>query len=256
MYTVQVGDPKETIRAQIRGILMAMCRIYPGSKMFNHLLEVTANSKNAKARAECLEEVGALIQRNGVSVMLPQKSLPIIASHISDRDAGVRNAALGAVAQAYTLIGDPIYKYVGKLSEKDKSMVEERLKVNTHDLCTISLNESRNRKLNSQRTKTNVSSLPAAPKRSSVHEDMHVDQPHVHSELPRPSRLSLNKSKMSLPRPRQSLPRPVEVQPIDDVMHEPEREYICPHAQSFLPEPRAIPSHHELLPYHQRKTNT
>jgi cytoskeleton-associated protein 5 len=104
--------------------------------MFNHLLEATANSKNAKTRAECLEEVGALIQRNGVSVMLPQKSLPIIASHISDRDAGVRNAALGAVAQAYTLIGEPVYKYVGRLSEKDKSMVEERLKVHVIQVIT------------------------------------------------------------------------------------------------------------------------
>ncbi|GAB5588997.1 hypothetical protein Unana1_03897 [Umbelopsis nana] len=152
----KVGDPKETIRPQIRGILMAMCRIYPSSKMFNHLWKLQQTPRTRK-----------LVQ----SVWK------------NDRDAGVRNAALGAVAQAYTLIGDPIYRYVGKLSEKDKSMVEERLK----------------------RTKT-------------------------------------NKSKMSLPRPRQSLPRPVEVEPIDDVMHEPEREYIRPHAQSFLPEPRAIPS--------------
>ncbi|KAM3584347.1 hypothetical protein VKS41_003168 [Umbelopsis sp. WA50703] len=227
----KVGDPKETMRVRIRGILATMCRIYPGSKMFNHLLEVTANSKNAKARAECLEEVSALIQRNGVSVMLPQKSLPIIAGHISDRDAGVRNAALGAVAQAYTLIGDPVYKYVGRLSEKDMSMVEERLK----------------------RTKTNVSSAPAQPKRTTATDDLHNEQSLPHSELPRPSRLSLNKGKLSLPRPRQYAQPRAEVEPMAGVEHEPEREMLRPSGQSFLPEPRGVrspPKNTSISPEH------
>lgn len=125
----KVGDPKETMRSRIRAILKAICRIYPASKVLNYLLDSAANSKNAKARAECLEEVGALIQRNGISVMLPNKALPLIATHIGDRDAGVRNAALNAIAQAYILIGDPVMKYMTRLGEKEKGMLEERLKV-------------------------------------------------------------------------------------------------------------------------------
>lgn len=125
----KVGDPKEVMRARIRGILKALCRIYPASKVFNYLLDSAAASKNAKARAECLEEVGALIQRNGISVMLPNKALPLIATHIGDRDAGVRNAALNGIAQAYILIGDAVMKYMTRLGEKEKGMLEERLKV-------------------------------------------------------------------------------------------------------------------------------
>lgn len=117
------------MRARIRNILKGMCRVYPATKLFNHILDSAASSKNAKARAECLEEIGALIQRNGISVMIPNKSLPLVATHIGDRDAGVRNAALNAIAQAYILVGDTVYKYVGRLAEKEKGMLEERLKV-------------------------------------------------------------------------------------------------------------------------------
>lgn len=128
----KVGDPKEVMRARVRAILNSLCRIYPPSKMFNWLLESVASSKNAKARAECLEEVGSLIQQKGVEIMLPNKALPLIAVHIGDRDAGVRNAALSAIAQAYILIGDGVMKYMTKLGDKEKSMLEERLKVCTH----------------------------------------------------------------------------------------------------------------------------
>lgn len=117
------------MRTRIRNILKSFCRIYPASKLFNYLLDSAANSKNAKARAECLEEVGALIQRNGVSIMLPNKSLPLIATHIGDRDAGVRNAALNAIAQAYILMGDSVMQHVSRIGEKEKGMLEERLKV-------------------------------------------------------------------------------------------------------------------------------
>lgn len=125
----KLGDPKEAMRTRIRNILDSLCRIYPASKLFNYLLDSASKSKNAKARAECLEEVGALIQRNGISVMLPDKSLPLIAAHIGDRDSGVRNAALNAVAQAYILMGDAVFKFVSRLGEKEKDMLEERLKV-------------------------------------------------------------------------------------------------------------------------------
>ncbi|KAI8337676.1 armadillo-type protein [Chlamydoabsidia padenii] len=124
----KVGDPKETIRTRIRSILKKICTIYPASKMVNYLLDASVNSKNAKTRIECLDEVGSLIQEYGISVMLPHKALPIIASHIRDRDAAVRQASLNAIAQAYILIGEPVVKYVGRLNEVEKGLLEERLK--------------------------------------------------------------------------------------------------------------------------------
>lgn len=40
----------------------------------------------------------------------------------------VRNGALTAITAAYAIIGETIYKHLGKLSEKDKSMIDERIK--------------------------------------------------------------------------------------------------------------------------------
>ncbi|ORZ13461.1 armadillo-type protein [Absidia repens] len=124
----KIGDPKEIIRAKIRSILNSACTIYPPSKMVNILLDSAANSKNPKARAECLDEIGTLLQQYGISVMLPNKALPLIATHIGDRDPGVRNTALNAIAQTYIIIGDPVLKYVNRLGEKEKGLLEERLK--------------------------------------------------------------------------------------------------------------------------------
>lgn len=123
----KVGDNKESMRTKIRSIMKQICRIYPASKMFNYVMK-GVESKNARTRTECLDELGFLVQRNGLSVCNPPKCFPLIASQIGDRDAGVRNAALGAITQGYLLVGDQIFKYLGRLSDKDKSLLEEKLK--------------------------------------------------------------------------------------------------------------------------------
>ncbi|KAI8849851.1 armadillo-type protein [Chytridium lagenaria] len=123
----KTGDNKETMRVKIRGILKQICRVYPASKLFNYLLE-GLKSKNSRTRTECLEELADIIKKNGISVCAPAKVFPVIAAQISDSDAKVRNGALGVVTQAYMFVGDAVYKYVGRLSDKDKSLIEEKLK--------------------------------------------------------------------------------------------------------------------------------
>lgn len=44
-----------------------MARVYPVSKLFSFLISLLS-SKNSRARAECLEECGILVEKNGVSV--------------------------------------------------------------------------------------------------------------------------------------------------------------------------------------------
>ncbi|KAI8994916.1 armadillo-type protein [Pilobolus umbonatus] len=211
----KLGDPKEIMRTRIRTILKAVCRIYPASKVFNYLLDSAANSKNAKARAECLEEVGSLIQRNGISVMLPNKALPLIATHIGDRDAGVRNAALNGIAQAYILMGDPVMKYVTRLGEKEKGMLEERLK----------------------RTKPSASVIAALEKEKARQEaeEMEVD------ELPSLANLNRNgRSQIGKPR---GLARPtpqVQVAPEPEPMEDIQEEYVA-----RVPEPQVYRNQHE-----------
>ncbi|KAA8590597.1 hypothetical protein FQN60_014531, partial [Etheostoma spectabile] len=126
---LKVGEPKDVVRKDVRAILTMLCKVYPASKVFPFLMDGT-KSKNSKQRAECLEELGCLIEGYGMNVCqpTPAKSLKEIAVHIGDRDTSVRNAALNTVVAVYNVCGDQVYKLIGNLSEKDMSMLEERIK--------------------------------------------------------------------------------------------------------------------------------
>ncbi|KAM9381107.1 cytoskeleton-associated protein 5 isoform 2-T2 [Phaethornis superciliosus] len=126
---LKVGEPKDVIRRDVRAILNRMCLIYPASKMFTFIMEGT-KSKNSKQRAECLEELGCLVESYGMNVCQPTpgKALKEMATHIGDRDNTVRNAALNTIVTVYNVHGDQVFKLIGNLSEKDMSMLEERIK--------------------------------------------------------------------------------------------------------------------------------
>ncbi|XP_038561240.1 cytoskeleton-associated protein 5 isoform X3 [Micropterus salmoides] len=126
---LKVGESKDVVRKDVRAILTMLCKVYPASKVFPFLMEGT-KSKNSKQRSECLDELGCLIEGYGMNVCQPTaaKCLKEIAVHIGDRDTSVRNAALNTVVAVYNVCGDQVYKLIGNLSEKDMSMLEERIK--------------------------------------------------------------------------------------------------------------------------------
>jgi len=66
---------------------------------------------------ECLEELGVLIQNNGMIVCgpQPQKTLPTLATQISDRDNAVRSAALNTMVVIYNHVGEGVYKYTSQV---------------------------------------------------------------------------------------------------------------------------------------------
>lgn len=115
------------MRVKIRSLTKQLSRLYPASKLFSFVLK-GLESKNSRTRAECLDELAYLIQRNGLGVCVPGKVFPVISAQVSDRDAPVRNAALGVIVQAYLLVGDSVFKYLGRISDKDKSLIDERIK--------------------------------------------------------------------------------------------------------------------------------
>lgn len=51
-----------------------------------------------------------------------------IASCIADRDSNVRNSALNAITTVYKKIGDKVYSLIGKLDDKEKAMLDERIR--------------------------------------------------------------------------------------------------------------------------------
>ncbi|XP_034051282.1 cytoskeleton-associated protein 5-like [Thalassophryne amazonica] len=126
---LKMGESKDVVRKDVRVIANMMCKMYPASKIFPFVMDGT-KSKNSKQRAECLEELGCLILLCGMSVCqpTPAKALKEIAVHIGDRDTSVRNAALNTLVVAYNVCGEQVYKFIGNLSDKDMSMLEERIK--------------------------------------------------------------------------------------------------------------------------------
>lgn len=126
-FVQKTGDPKETLRVKFRSIMKQLARVYPASKLFLQIMK-GLDSKNSRTRTECLDEIASLLQRSGSSVFNASKSLPLIVSQVSDRDSSVRNASLGAICQAYLLLGDDIYKSIGRLADKEKGIIMERIR--------------------------------------------------------------------------------------------------------------------------------
>lgn len=127
---LKIGDPKDAVRSQVRDIIRLLHSIHPMTKIFSFLMD-GLKSKNARQRAECLDELGHLLcKTNTLSICQPTPPVALkeIARHISDRDNSVRNAALNTVTQAFFITGDKIYKLIGQMTDKDLSMLDERIK--------------------------------------------------------------------------------------------------------------------------------
>ena len=67
---------------------------------------------------ECLEELGCMMEKYGLNICQPspKEALKEIAKQIADRDNSVRSAALNTIVVAYQILGDQVYKYVGRVS--------------------------------------------------------------------------------------------------------------------------------------------
>ncbi|GAB0190350.1 cytoskeleton-associated protein 5 [Grus japonensis] len=161
---LKVGEPKDVIRKDVRAILNRMCLIYPASKMFTFIMEGT-KSKNSKQRAECLEELGCLVESYGMNVCQPTpgKALKEMATHIGDRDNTVRNAALNTIVTVYNVHGDQVFKLIGNLSEKDMSMLEERIKRSAKRPSAAPVRQAEEKPQRTQNISANASILRKGP---------------------------------------------------------------------------------------------
>ncbi|KAK2583775.1 hypothetical protein KPH14_009682 [Odynerus spinipes] len=126
---IKIGDPKDAVRNGVRALFKQIALVYPVSKLFSYVME-GLKSKNARQRTGCLDQLGYLIENYGVCVCQPSPAAALkeVAKQIADRDNSVRNAALNCIVQAYFLEGEKITKLVGQISEKDQSLLDERIK--------------------------------------------------------------------------------------------------------------------------------
>ncbi|RZF35257.1 hypothetical protein LSTR_LSTR012476 [Laodelphax striatellus] len=126
---LKVGDPKDAVRNSVRALFKQIVLMYPVSKFFTYIMD-GLKSKNARQRSECLDQLGYLIESVGTTVCQPSAGVALkeIAKHISDRDNSVRSGALNCIVAAYFLDGEKVLKTVGQISDKDMSLLEERIK--------------------------------------------------------------------------------------------------------------------------------
>ncbi|KAJ2889950.1 hypothetical protein IWW38_004401, partial [Coemansia aciculifera] len=138
----RLGDPKEVVRARSRRLLTQLItHLYPTTKLFTTLLEHgVINKSNARVRQESLDCICFLIRERtaglGLSAVCaqPARAVPIIVQGIADRDSNVRTATLNVlVAVGEQLPGgaDELWRLCGRIAEKERTMLEEKLKRST-----------------------------------------------------------------------------------------------------------------------------
>ncbi|CAH9141710.1 unnamed protein product [Cuscuta epithymum] len=121
------GHNIEKVREKMRELMKKIIHTYSASKTFPYILE-GLRSRNNRTRIECVDLVGFLLDNHGAEIGGQLKSLQIVSSLTAERDGELRKAALNALATGYKLLGDDIWRYVGKLTEAQRSMLDDRFK--------------------------------------------------------------------------------------------------------------------------------
>jgi cytoskeleton-associated protein 5 len=116
------------IRNNVRKIVRYMGGISVPSKIFPLVLD-GLKTKNSRQKTECILITDNFLELMGINITTtPQVTMKAMAGCISDRDSQVRNAALNAIVTVYKKIGDRVYSLIGQLNEKEKAMLDERIK--------------------------------------------------------------------------------------------------------------------------------
>ncbi|KAK8936155.1 Protein MOR1 [Platanthera zijinensis] len=121
------GHNIEKVREKMRELLKQIVCIYSAPKLLPYVLQ-GLSSKNSRTKIECVDLIGWLMDHNGAEISGQLKSLQHVAALTSERDGEIRKSALNTMATAYKTLGDDVWKYVGKLSDAQKSMLDDRFK--------------------------------------------------------------------------------------------------------------------------------
>ncbi|GAY33790.1 hypothetical protein CUMW_008030 [Citrus unshiu] len=121
------GHNIEKVREKMRELTKQIVNFYSATKTLPYILE-GLRSKNNRTRIECVDLVGFLIDHHGAEISGQLKSLQIVASLTAERDGEIRKAALNTLATGYKILGEDIWRYVGKLTDAQKSMLDDRFK--------------------------------------------------------------------------------------------------------------------------------
>ncbi|KAG8385593.1 hypothetical protein BUALT_Bualt03G0061300 [Buddleja alternifolia] len=126
-FVEKSGHNIEKLREKMRELMKQIIHTYSAAKTFPYILE-GLRSRNNRTRIECADHVGFLLDHYGAEISGQLKSMQIVASLTAERDGDTRKAALNTLATGYKILGDDIWRYVGKLTEAQRSMLDDRFK--------------------------------------------------------------------------------------------------------------------------------
>ncbi|CAB3401773.1 unnamed protein product [Caenorhabditis bovis] len=124
---IKTGEAKENMRVAVREIVDILTDIVGPLKMAPMILEAL-KGKNARQRAECLLVIESYVSNAGIATLKALGIEKTAAGLVADKDVNVRNAAINVLVACYKFEGDQMWKAAGRIPDKDRSMVEERIK--------------------------------------------------------------------------------------------------------------------------------
>ena len=120
------GQNNAVFRTMIRKLLHQACRIHPAEKVFASVVN-GVNSKNAKSKFECIEELGALIVDFGIEIA-SAKDIKLISKQVNSADNNVRSAAVVTLSEVFKIIGEKIWTLIGDVPDKVRGILDQRFK--------------------------------------------------------------------------------------------------------------------------------
>ncbi|CAH2059231.1 unnamed protein product [Thlaspi arvense] len=123
----KLGHNIEKVREKMRDLMKQIIHAYSVAKTYPYILE-GLRSKNNRTRIECTDLIGYLLETCGTEISGLLKYLNMVASLTAERDGELRKAALNTMATGYKILGEDIWRYVGKLTDAQKSMLDDRFK--------------------------------------------------------------------------------------------------------------------------------
>lgn len=125
----KAGHNQDRVRALHRDVLRLACSLHPPHKVVDFLVQ-GLGSKSNRTKIECCEEIGCIIEREGMAPVLHARSkpMPAVAALLKERDGATRSAALSTIEQAWAEEGEGVWKLLGRLEGREQDMVQEKLK--------------------------------------------------------------------------------------------------------------------------------
>ncbi|KAG2440105.1 hypothetical protein HXX76_004219 [Chlamydomonas incerta] len=138
------GHNQDKLKVEHRELLRRFALVYPPVKVLVYVKD-GLESKNSKTRVVCMDEIAAIIERTGPSVYRASAAAPAagsrpasaaagesvmaaVAKLVAERDTAVRAACLGVIEVLYCIEGAGIWEHLGRLTDQQKSLIEERIK--------------------------------------------------------------------------------------------------------------------------------